>query len=304
MKPFLYMKLSVHFKDLEVGINPYFLGSFIRGNFGIYLKKVVCPFGLRKPCDACLIHKKCFYGEIFESEKETTTFGRNIPHPFVLDIRDEENLKEEKCTELMFDILLFGPALANYEFFILVFSEMGKNGIGKARIKSGEVIIRDHTGESIFTSQTQRIKWTPQVLNFEFATHAPYDRIKVTYTSPVRLKREGRLVGEPDFEILIRAALRRFLYLESLYGSAAALPTKEIIETSIPVKSISSDIKWVKRFRYSNRRKEKMNLGGIMGTQEFVGNILPYHLDLLKFVSIFHLGKSSSFGHGKIEVST
>ena len=304
MKPFPYMKLSVYFKDLEASINPYFLGSFIRGNFGIYLKKTVCPFGLRKPCDTCLIQKKCFYGEIFEPEKETTTFGRNIPHPFVLDIRDEENLKEEKCTGLMFDILLFGPALANYEFFILVFSEMGKNGIGKARIKSGEVIIRDHNNESIFTSQTQRITCAPQVLNFEFAPHLPCERIKVTYTSPVRLKREGRLISEPDFEILIRAALRRFLYLEGLYGSAAVLPTKEIIETSIPIKNVSSDIKWVKRFRYSNRRKETMNLAGIIGTQEFVGNILPYHLDLLTFVSIFHLGKSSSFGHGKIEVST
>ncbi len=303
MKPFPYMKLTVRFKDLEAEIYPYFLGSFIRGNFGMYLKKTVCPFGLRKPCDNCLIHKKCFYGEIFEPEKEASTSGRNIPHPFVLDTRDEEYVEGMKCTNLTFDILLFGPALKNFEFFILVFSEMGKNGIGKTRIKSREVIIEDHNGEPVYSSQTQRIERSPQVLTFEFDTHPPCERLKVTYTSPVRLKREGKWVGTPDFEILIRAALRRLLYLESFYGSAAGLPTKEIIESSTHIKNVSSDVQWVKRFRYSNRRKEKMNLSGIMGTQEFAGNILPLHLDLLRFVSIFHLGKSSSFGHGKIEVS-
>jgi len=41
MKPFQYMKLSVRFKGLDTPVYPYFLGSFIRGNFGLYLKKVI-----------------------------------------------------------------------------------------------------------------------------------------------------------------------------------------------------------------------------------------------------------------------
>jgi hypothetical protein len=127
MKPFQYMKLNVKFRELEGEVFPYFLGSFIRGNFGMYLKKTVCPFHFGKSCEDCLIHKKCFYAEIFEAQMETSDFGHTIPLPFVIDLVNNET--KTAHNNLEFGILLFGPALNNFEFFILVFSEMGKSGI-------------------------------------------------------------------------------------------------------------------------------------------------------------------------------
>jgi len=302
MKPFEYMKLSVRFNALESEVYPYFLGSFIRGNFGIYLKKALCPFGLRKDCDGCIIHKKCFYGEIFEPEKQESTSGKDIPHPFVLDIIDSQSSQEQKSSHLSFNMILFGPALKNVEFFILVFSLMSKNGIGKNRVKCREVIVEDERGRLVYSSIEQKIVHMPQPLRFQFGTQEPCRKVKIQYRSPVRLKREGQWVGTPDFETLIRASLRRVLLLQQFYGSTDGYSSGEIIETCAPIKNISSDVQWVKQLRYSNRKNTRMNLGGIVGTQVFEGNILPIHLDLLKFVSIFHLGKSSSFGQGKITI--
>ena len=92
------------------------------------------------------------------------------------------------------------------------------------------------------------------------------------------------------------------VYLEQLYGTPAELPFSEIIEESTGVRTVVSEVHWEDRVRYSNRRQHKMNLGGLLGRQEFAGSISPNHLDLLGFASIFHLGKTSTFGHGKIEV--
>ena len=267
----------------------------------MYLKKTVCPFHFGKPCEDCLIHKKCFYAEIFEAQMETSDFGHTIPHPFVIDLVNNNETKTAH-NNLEFGILLFGPALNNFEFFILVFSEMGKKGIGKRRIKCKQVLIEDHDGQVIYSSGKEKILNAPRLLNFEPRAKGFTDRLQVTYQSPVRLKRDGKIVQEPDFEVLIRSALRRYVFLEQLYGTPTELPTSEIVEESTRVKTIASDIHWVDQVRYSNRRRHKMNLGGLLGRQEFEGSISPFHLDLLSFASIFHLGKTSTFGHGKIEV--
>ena len=302
MKPFQYMKLNVKFRELEGEVFPYFLGSFIRGNFGMYLKKTVCPFHFGKSCEDCLIHKKCFYAEIFEAQMETSDFGHTIPLPFVIDLVNNET--KTAHNNLEFGILLFGPALNNFEFFILVFSEMGRKGIGKRRIKCKQVLIEDHDGQVIYSSGKEKILASPRLLNFEPRAKGCTDRLQVTYQSPVRLKRDGKIVQEPDFEVLIRSALRRYVFLEQLYGTPADLPFSEIVEESTRVRTVASDIRWVDQVRYSNRRRHKMNLGGLLGSQEFEGSISPFHLDLLGFASIFHLGKTSTFGHGKIEVRT
>lgn len=301
MKPFRYMKLTVTFKGLESEVYPYFLGSFIRGNFGMYLKKTVCPFHFRKSCDVCLIHGKCFYTRIFEARGESGSRDRDIPLPFVIDLVDRDGDHSRK-NDLEFSILLFGPALENYEFFILVFSEMGRHGIGKRRIQCREVLIADQNRRLIYSSRQEKILHSPSLASFKFNKGSAAGRLEVSYRSPVRLKRDGQLVRSPDFEILIRSSLRRFVYLEDLYGTLEELPTTEIVEGSVGVRTVVSDLRWVDRYRYSNRTHLRMNLGGLLGRQEFEGDILSFHVDLLRFASIFHLGNSSTFGHGKIDV--
>lgn len=303
MKPFQYIKLNITLKELDGEVYPYFLGSFIRGNFGMYLKKTVCPFHLHKSCDECLIYKKCFYAKIFEAQREISDHDWNIPLPFVIDLEESNYPEPVRNSDLIFKILLFGPALNNFEFFILVFSEMGKKGIGKQRIKCKEVIVEDQARKLVYSSQKENILHTPKPLCFEFDAETAVQRLVVSYRSPLRLKRGGKIVQEPDFETLIRSALRRLVFLESLYGTPIELPTREIIEQCAAVKTAVSDVHWVNRFRYSQRRKFRMNLGGLLGRQEFAGDISPFHLDLLRFSSIFHIGKSSTFGHGKIDIT-
>lgn len=299
---FNYMKLTVMFKELEDEIHPYFLGSFIRGNFGMYLKKTVCPFSFNKNCHTCLIRKKCFYAGVFETQSDANTPGKMIPPPFVIDMPDYQYNEAEKHTNLSFDMLLFGPALENFEFFILVFSEMGKHGLGKKRVKCKRTIIKDSDGRQVYASGIEEILCSPKVLSFGFNPVQPVNRLKVFYRSPLRLQKDKKLINKPDFEILIRSALRRLVYLEEFYGTSTKFQFKEIIEECAGIKTISNNLQWVHQVRYSNRKRVRMNLGGIMGHQEFAGNIPPMHVNLMRFASIFHLGKSSTFGLGKVSI--
>ncbi len=302
MKPFKYIKMTVKFNGLEQSVFPYFLGSFIRGNFGMYLKNSVCPFGLHRECAHCLIRKKCFYTEIFESDIGST-YGKVVVPPYVFDITGDQFGSEEKVKDLAFNILLYGPALRNYEYFLLVFTEMGRRGIGKNRVKCREVLIEDPNGKLIYSTRHRQLVNEPPELTYRFGRTPPVERLRVSYRSPLRILKDGRAVRVPSFESLIRSALRRLIYLETVYGAGISLPTTQIVEQSTQIKTIANNVHWVHQYRYSNRRRRKMNLGGVLGRQEFQGNIQPYHLDLLRFASIFHLGKSSTFGHGKIEVS-
>ncbi len=307
MEPFKYMKMTVTFKGLEESVYPYFLGSFIRGNFGMYLKKCVCPFGFSRDCQSCLIKNKCFYTEVFEAGRGGVSPETGVP-PYVIDIAGDRFTEDQEVKDLSFNILLFGPALRNFEFFVLVFSEMGKKGIGKKRIKCKEVSVNGHDGKLIYSTKTDKLVSVPEELAFQFGSTQPVNRLKVRYRSPLRLLKNGKMVESPDFENLIRSSLRRLIYLERLYGTdiPAAdipLPTREIVAQSTKVETVTNNVQWVHQVRYSNRSKTKMDLGGIIGVQEFKGKIQPYHQDLLKFASIFHLGKSSTFGNGKIELN-
>ena len=55
--------------------------------------------------------------------------------------------------------------------------------------------------------------------------------------------------------------------------------------------------------RYSSRQKTRMKLGGFMGKIFFSGSLLPFEEALLSAAELFHLGKNTSFGLGRIEVN-
>jgi len=249
----------------------------------------------------CIIRQKCFYAQIFEADQESRS--ARVP-PYVIDIAavGGEGSGETEGADLSFDILLFGTSLANFEFFLLVFSEMGRQGIGKQRIKSRRVEIKGADGRLIYSSEQDKIINAPVSSTFIFSTVEPVERVRVSYRSPLRLLKNGRLIEVPDFESLIRSALRRFIYLMNLNNQSVSLPTSELVAQSAQVQTVSSTLQWVNQVRTSNRSKLKMNLGGMIGAQEFVGRILPLHLDLLNFAAIFHLGKNSTFGLGKLDI--
>lgn len=302
LKPFAYLRLSVEFRGLEKPVYTYFPGSFIRGTFGFFLRKAVCPFRLKQPCESCLVQQKCFYWEICGLEKQEELTGKNIDNPFVLDIEEQGRKKGERNSDLSFAIVLFGPALKHVEFIILVFLLMGREGIGKERMKCREIVIRDGQGKLVYSSLEQKQVALPQPWFYEFGKQKGNQCIRVKYLSPVQLDQERKWVYPPKFETLVYEGLQRIIYLQEIYGSREPISTREIVKSSQNVHSVWEYVKVVKRLKYSEQKKEKVDWGGIVGIQVFYGSILPVHMDILRFVSIFHLGRNSSFGSGQFRV--
>lgn len=62
-----------------------------------------------------------------------------------------------------------------------------------------------------------------------------------------------------------------------------------------------SNLSWMDWERYSNRQRERMKLGGVVGKINFTGSLgkfLPY----LHLAEHIHVGKETTFGLGKIAV--
>ena len=60
-----------------------------------------------------------------------------------------------------------------------------------------------------------------------------------------------------------------------------------------------SRIKWHDWSRYSNRQKSRMSFGGLIGDIIYEGNLSEF-LPFIELCQIFHIGKQTSFGLGKI----
>ncbi len=295
-----YLKLKVELLDLEKKVYPYFLGALIRGNFGYYLRKTVCPFKRRRNCENCIIKNKCFYYSVFETIKERDKLGKNVPHPFVIDVPFNG---KDYLQDLKFSITLFGDVTNNFEYFILVFYEMAKGGLSRTRIKSKRVVIKDENEDIIFDSLDGKIVKKPEIKEFELKKAIfEAEEISINYLSPLSLYSNKKPILNPNFESIIRASLRRYIFLTRDYGQPISLNTDYIIEKSKFIELMKSDVRWLNLKRYSSRKRRKMKFGGIVGEQQFKGNFIYEHLGLLKFAEIFHIGKQASFGYGYINI--
>ena len=77
---------------------------------------------------------------------------------------------------------------------------------------------------------------------------------------------------------------------------------KGIIDKAKDIKVIKRDLKWYDWERYSARQDARMKMGGFIGEATFGGDIDPF-MPLIKAGEILHVGKGTSFGLGKYEVS-
>ena len=98
----------------------------------------------------------------------------------------------------------------------------------------------------------------------------------------------------------MRNILRRISLLGKIHcGSTWELPYKEILEQAAKhVKLVDSNTGWYDWERYSNRQRTRMNMGGIIGTFTYEGNVAPF-LPLILLGQFTHIGKNTTFGLGK-----
>ncbi len=117
---------------------PAYKGSTFRGVFGTALKKVTCTLR-QQECLACILQNSCVYARVFEPGGEP---GQPTPpHPFVIEPPLTPATEFRPGDAFDFRLLLFGWANDYLPYFIYALEEMGRLGVGKQSMETGQLSI-------------------------------------------------------------------------------------------------------------------------------------------------------------------
>jgi len=290
---------------------PIFKGSTFRGVFGRAFKDVVCALK-RRECPECLLKSQCIYVNVFEPavspHQKKSAHISAAPNPFVIEppLTDQEEYHAGDSLE--FSLILFGKANDYLPYFIYAIDRMGAIGIGrKINGKRGRFTLESvlWDGVPLYTSETKLMSAIDALP--EITIDAPGTRqevvsstIKIVLETPLRIKYNNKLKADLPFHILTRAMLRRASALLFVYGDGEPdIDFTGLVKRAETVVIKESNLNWHDWQRYSFRQKDKMFLGGIIGSITYSGDIAPF-LSMIDFCAKTHIGKQTAFGLGKM----
>lgn len=297
---------------------PEYKGSTLRGGFGQTLRRVVCVTR-DKECKNCLFKEKCVYSYIFETPppKDTTRLRKYpfAPHPFIIEPPLERKREYKGGEEFSFNLILIGKAIDYLPYFVFTFDKLGEVGIGRGRgrywLKEVRSISANFDHNLIYTGEDKTFKDSYTLINEkdileECKRYGDKRKITLNFLTPTRLKFEEHFTQELEFHILIRNLLRRVSLLSYFHcGKELNVDFKNLIEKAKKVKREDSNLTWYDWQRYSTRQDARMMLGGFIGkvTFNFDGTEPNLFLPLILLGRYIHIGKGTSFGLGKYEIS-
>jgi CRISPR/Cas system endoribonuclease Cas6 (RAMP superfamily) len=110
------------------------------------------------------------------------------------------------------------------------------------------------------------------------------------------------------FELLIKNLIRRFSLLSRFHGKELSLMQTELFNELLILASnvnlIDENTYWFDTERYSNRQRARLRFGGLMGSISFSSEHLRQFLPLLLVGEYLNIGSSTTFGLGRLQIST
>ena len=270
---------------------PEFAGSTWRGAFGHALKQSVCVMDMR-PCRGCTLETTCPYPVLFTSpapaDAALMSGYERVPQPYVLrpplgacDLRDGDSYTLE--------LRLFGNANRLRQVAIQALARTAQNGVGKGRGRLRLTTMSPSTGETD-TPPTPAIGSEP-------------GSVAVTFETPLRMKRQGRLLGTNDLTArdVLDAAVRRVSALMRFHaGGPPDIDFRGIKAAMQRAELRDRDLVWRDWARWSGRQKAYIQLGGVVGTVELDLNACPELWPFLALASETHMGKAATMGLGRM----
>ncbi len=293
---------------------PRFPGSTLRGLLGHGLRKTACVT-LRTSCDGCRLYSRCDYVTFFESPASGKSQQKRysaMPHAWVLEtapfpLREKRGLP--KRDSLSFTLILVGKAVEKLPLAVTAMRQAGRLGLGHENTPF-------HVEKIFYERVLGSDEWQPYEAKAGFRPDTGVGALPVVpepaglttlrFMTPLRMKREKRLVRPADFSMdLFLSSLRlRIRELVAIYG----LPGQDCVLPAIPsgLESavVETRLEWRDWTRYSNRQKTSMKMGGLLGHLKLESGHLGQWWPLLWYGQWLHVGKQSSMGLGQYELVT
>jgi len=272
---------------------PPFAGSMFRGVLGWALKEVCSPLD---------------YEFLFESTSDLPGQSDST-RPFVL-VPPLEMRNLRAGDRLRLTLNLFGAATDHRHSFVEALVTAGEFGLGaeQARFELTKVVCRE--GSSLWSCYQRNLGWGSAywplacgLKAFVPPRLAPTPRMVVDFLTPTRIVHQGQPVEVPPFHTLLRALYRRLDSLLQQQGQALDVDFRADIARAEQVEMVYDDLNWFDWQRSSQRQSRRHSMGGVVGSVVYEGPWLEHWWTLLSLARFLHLGKSTTFGMGKVQIS-
>jgi len=271
-----YHKITVHLKPAQTTPHP-FIGSTLRGAFGVSLKKVVC-INPSYNCEGCFAKENCLFYDFFER--------KNSAHPYRFDF--ELNPKSYD-----FSLYLFEAATDKLPYVLSAIHKMlTVQGLGVKR-ETFEIESITCNDQKVYEDGKFDLE---NIKTKEFQPHESAPSVSLELQTPLRMKYQGKLLNQkPPLEPLLYSIQNRLHEIKQL-------PKTKLTFTP-HYKEAKAKVRFVDQTRRSNRQRTKLQIGGIVGAITY-DEIDDKSLILLQLGEILGVGKQTVFGMGKIAVKS
>jgi hypothetical protein len=300
--------------------------NMLRGAFGHSFRKLCCvPQCLN--ARECPLASSCPYKVIFEpsppADSDRLRRNQDVPRPFIFRANpDDKKTKFLPAEKFQFSLVLIGRALDHLPYFVLSFRDLAAQGIGLNRAKCELQLIEEQMLDSlqagsqanlspdhkIFASSDQ-VFHSPKGLDLEQwivqRVHQLSSRLEISinFLTPTLLKAENAITRSPEFHHLFKRLRDRINSLSTFFGNGAL--SSDFAGLGLraeQVRTVSSDVQWVERFRTSSKTHQRHELSGFTGTAVYAGDLQEF-LPWLALGELVHIGKHSAWGSGWIAAS-
>lgn len=209
---------------------PAYAGSTWRGLLGHGLRRAVCVTHQPR-CDGCLLVGTCLYSTLFESPAPSEAARRftSIPHPFILALDGPGPRRVLPGQLVSVGVNLVGEAHHAVPYLIHGLNLAGQRGVGAAqgrfRVASvhQELKLGENAWEPVYDVGTAAYRRLPVA---PFQIPPTPDRIVLKTITPLRIKRDGRLVVPRTFQAgdLLYHLGSRLATLQAFYREGGGPP--------------------------------------------------------------------------------
>lgn len=215
--------------------------------------------------------------------------------------------------------MLIGPAIEALPYFIHIFIEIGRRGLGRERgiYELTRVdLLQDRATIPVYEASSRTVSaFRPEAGPASLPEDDRAASLTLQFLTPLRLKEKGDLVARLTFHRFFTALARRLSLLWAFYGSNGAggsggsktefAPVSPevglLAEKAADICVFKNDLHWHDWERYSRRQDTTMKFGGLMGHITFRGELGPF-MPFLRLGEAVNVGQATTFGLGKYQI--
>ncbi|GHT28352.1 hypothetical protein FACS18942_08690 [Planctomycetales bacterium] len=226
----------------------------------------------------------------------------NVPQPFTFVLNEKEPTELQSGDRLSFGMKLFGNANELFPYVVYAISESGKQGIGTNRVRF-EINTIQQNNTSLFENGSDTIhKPKPQLI--DIPDEKETRDLTLRLLTPLRIRINGKTAKTLSLAEIVTAGLRRISILNVFYGNGENITADivhQLIAISEKIETAEDNLRPYGFNRYSGRQERNVLLDGVTGSMVF-RNVPPELINILRYCETVSLGKSTSFGFGRIQI--